>query len=80
MEDLSNDLCGVVSEILRAHEAPLTADESLTDRGLDSLGMVELLDTIENRYTVRIPPAEITPENFATVSAIQELIVRMKAR
>ncbi|GAA3166242.1 hypothetical protein GCM10010466_66270 [Planomonospora alba] len=59
-------------EILRPHLPFLPADEKLDpdtglrDFGLDSLGMVELLATLESVYDVRFRDDALTLDTFAT--------------
>ena len=38
------------------------ASLSLSERGLDSIGMVDLLASLEERFGVSIPPDKVTPE------------------
>lgn len=47
-------------------EEGLEADSGLRDFGLDSLGMVELLATLESVYDVRFLDDALTLDTFAT--------------
>ncbi|WP_436762333.1 acyl carrier protein [Streptosporangium sp. V21-05] len=47
--------------------------------GLDSLGFVELRVQCEDRFGVRISEKEFSPENFASIRSISELIRRLQA-
>ncbi|HEU5319766.1 MAG TPA: acyl carrier protein [Methylomirabilota bacterium] len=50
-------------------------DESLVERGvLDSLGIFELVAFLEERFGVRVPDEDITPENFRTIEDIGRLV------
>lgn len=52
-------------------EAPLPGDASLTQTGIiDSLGVLELVLFLEERYGVRVSEAETLPENLDTVDNI----------
>ena len=45
-------------------------DELLLSGLIDSLGIMRLVAHIEQEHQVKIPPEDITIENFSTVSAI----------
>jgi len=58
----------------------LTADDDLLGTGwIDSMGMMSLITFIENRYEVKIPPQEMTIDNFRTVSSINAYLKRLLA-
>ncbi|WP_329430503.1 acyl carrier protein [Streptosporangium sp. NBC_01495] len=46
--------------------------------GLDSLGFVELRVQCEDRFGVRISEKEFSPENFASIRSISELVRRLQ--
>ena len=45
---------------------------------LDSLAIISLVAEIEDEFDVQIPTVEIIPENFNSVQAIWNLIVRLQ--
>ena len=45
---------------------------------VDSLTMVEMIACLSEKYEVEFPYDEITPENFATLDAIIDLVERIK--
>ena len=50
-------------------------DDDLIDSGIiDSLGIFQLVAFLEESFGVSIGDEEITPENFASVSAIERLV------
>jgi acyl carrier protein len=49
-------------------------DESLTDAGLTSLDMVNLMLAVEDAFEIEIPQTRMTPANFRTVEAIESLV------
>ncbi len=51
-------------------EEELTPASPLRDLGLDSLGTVELLAALENRYDVHFVDDALHPENFTTPGAL----------
>jgi acyl carrier protein len=49
----------------------LGADESLLEAGvIDSLGVLEMIEFLEQRYGVRVPDAEVLPENLDSIANI----------
>jgi len=71
-------LLAIVEEILgRSGGEPLPADERLSDLGMSSIKMVNLMLAIETEFDFMIPQGEITPENFHSVSSVEALVVRL---
>ncbi|HUJ99431.1 MAG TPA: phosphopantetheine-binding protein [Stellaceae bacterium] len=60
----------------RSVSRPVAADDALTEVGVDSLGMVNLMLAIEAEFDFMIAPADITPENLRSVATIEALIAR----
>ncbi len=53
----------------------LSADDSLLDLGIvDSLGVLEIVTFIEETFGVVLSDEEMVAENFASVSAMAELV------
>ena len=60
----------------RGHE--IGTETLLFDYGaIDSIGVIELIDSIENMWGVQIPMSEITQENISTIESISMLIYRL---
>ena len=76
MEDELTEL--IRSEILDSAE-PLSPQSDLFAAGLDSMGIMQLLLAIEDRYGVAIDPAELSRENFSTVGKIAALVAGKQA-
>lgn len=57
---------GIVTEV--------NAASNLVDVGLNSVDMVNLMLSVETEFDLTIPQAEITPENFQSVSALHQMI------
>jgi acyl carrier protein len=47
--------------------------------GLDSLGFIELRVAAEKRFGVEISDADFTPDNFRSVGALADLVLRLQA-
>lgn len=50
------------------------ADDNLRDAGLTSLDMVGLMLAVEAEFDIEVPQSAMTPENFDTIAAIENLI------
>ncbi len=57
----------------------LPIDARLSDLGLSSIKMVNLMLSIETEFDLAIPQSEITPENFASIASVEALILRLSA-
>ena len=56
---------------------PLPIDARLSDLGMSSIKMVNLMLAIEVEFDIAIPQAEITPEAFHSIASIEALIERL---
>lgn len=55
-------------------------DEHLMERGIvDSMGMMELIDFLEERFGVRPADEEITEQNFSTLARIGDFVSRKRS-
>ena len=59
--------------------APSLHDQ-LSEAGLTSLDMVNLMIAVEAEFDITIPASDITPANFRSISTIEALIVRIANR
>ena len=55
---------------------PVSPHDDLTEIGVSSLGLVNLMLAVEAEFDIMIPPSEITPENLRSVATIEALIAR----
>ncbi|OEJ36234.1 phosphopantetheine-binding protein [Streptomyces agglomeratus] len=55
----------------------LTPDTSLRDAGLDSLGTVELLGSLESAYDVRFVDEALSLDTFATPAVLWATLTKM---
>lgn len=56
-------------------DVPLAAEDDLLGSGLvDSMGMMSLIAFIESRFELKVPPQDMTIENFMTVEAISNYL------
>jgi acyl carrier protein len=55
---------------------PFPAEQQLSDLGISSLKMVNLMLAIELEFDIAIPQADITPENFHSLASMAALVER----
>jgi acyl carrier protein len=77
------ELTGRILEIVRQAlpgEAPrgLGADADLFEAGLTSMAMVKLMLAVEVAFDVAIPDADLLPDNFRSIAAIEALVKRLR--
>lgn len=77
--DLESALLGLVREKLFDGGQVLTESTDLFAAGLDSMGIMQLMILVEERFGVRIPESAVTRENFATVANLSAMIRRCGA-
>ena len=60
-------------------ESVLGDEESLLDKGIvDSTGILELVDFLEEKYGVRVLDEEMLPENLDSVASIVAFVQRKR--
>jgi acyl carrier protein len=75
-------LAALVKQVLGVGAAvpdPLPLDAQLSDLGISSLKMVNLMLAVEVEFDITIPQADITPENFHSLTTIDALVTRTLA-
>ncbi len=83
IEGVGEQLVMLVKQTLGANAVlpdPFPAETQLSDLGVSSLKMVNLMLAVELEFDIAIPQSDITPENFHSVAAIQALVVRTLAQ
>jgi acyl carrier protein len=79
IDGVREQLVVLVKQLLGANAAlptPFPIEQQLSDLGISSLKMVNLMLAVELEFDIAIPQSDITPENFHSVAAIQTLVVR----
>jgi acyl carrier protein len=75
---MENELIALITtEILDTDQA-LTPQGDLFAAGLDSMGIMQLLLAIEDRFGVVIDPADLSRDNFSTTEKIAALVAEKK--
>jgi len=71
MTDIERDVRGFITENFILDGEHLSGDASLTSNGvIDSMGVLELVMFIEERYAFRVPDQDTVPENLDSVDRI----------
>jgi acyl carrier protein len=78
-EGVSDRLISLVKAVLGAGSvvpSPFPLDAQLSDLGISSLKMVNLMLAVEVEFDIAIAQVDITPENFHSLKSIEVLIDR----
>jgi acyl carrier protein len=69
----------LVRELLSKHaiDKPVGPGDSLTEAGLSSLDIVNLMLGIEAEFAVKIPDRDMTPSNFRSIAQIDQLVSKL---
>jgi len=75
--DIQNRIIALVRSILEqnAITAEVDAKSLLVDIGLNSVDMVKLMLAVEAEFDFTIPQTEITPENFQSVTTLEQMVI-----
>ena len=83
IEGVGEQLVALVKHLLGADSAlpePFPVDQQLSDLGISSLKMVNLMLAVELEFDLAIAQSDITPENFHSLSSVANLVVRTLAQ
>jgi acyl carrier protein len=69
----------LVRELLakRSIDKSVGQDDSLTEIGLSSLDIVNLMLGVEVEFAIKIPDREMTPTNFRSIAQIDRLVSKL---
>ena len=69
----------LVRELLakRSIDKSVGQDDSLTEIGLSSLDIVNLMLGVEAEFEIKIPDREMTPTNFRSIAQIDRLVSKL---
>jgi acyl carrier protein len=82
-DGVSVQLISLIKAVLGAGgvvPSPFPMDAQLSDLGISSLKMVNLMLAVEVEFDIAIEQAEITPENFHSLRSIELLVDRILAQ
>lgn len=79
MEQIKNDILDYLkNNSFMERESTIDDSDSLTQSGIiDSIGLLELIDYICEKYSIEIPEDMLTPDNFDSLNGITNLITRL---
>ena len=71
----------LVGQILGNPQAApgLPVEGRLSELGMSSIKMVNLMLAVEAEFDLSIPQSEITPDNFLSIASIEALLARLLA-
>jgi acyl carrier protein len=74
--NVADRVAALVRNVLDREEIKETVgpDDDLRRSGLSSLGLVNLMLSVEAEFDLRIPEREMTPANFRSITRIVELV------
>jgi acyl carrier protein len=73
-------LLSLVGQILgKGDGQSVPADARLSELGMSSIKMVNLMLAVEGEFDLAIPQQDITPDNFRSVTSIEALLARLLA-
>ena len=79
MEQIKNDIVDYLkANSFMDNNTVLNYTDSLTQNGIiDSIGLLELMDYICEKYSIEIPEDMLTPENFDSLEGITNMIIKL---
>jgi len=60
--------------------SPIGNDDDLRACGLSSLGLVNLMLSVETEFDLKIPERDMTPANFRSIARIAELVRELSSQ
>ena len=75
-ESVADRVAALVRKILDREEInkAVEPDDDLRTSGLSSLGLVNLMLSVETEFDLKIPERDMTPANFRSLTRIVELV------
>jgi len=78
-----NGLCGRLIDLVKpllepdaSSADPFPMQQKLSELGLGSLGMLNLMLAVESEFGIAISPADITLDNFHSLASVEALVER----
>jgi acyl carrier protein len=78
--DTGAELAERIAQLVRralgseAPAKPIGSDDDLRSSGLSSLGLVNLMLSVEEEFGLKVPERDMTPANFRSIARIIDLI------
>jgi acyl carrier protein len=80
MTDIAHQIASFVRERFQVSEtdSTFTHDAHLWEEGfIDSMGVVELIVFLQDRFNVEIPPDALFDENYTSITGLARLITKL---
>jgi len=75
---LQGRLLGLIRQILdKGLDYEVPPDARLSELGMSSIKMVNLMLALEGEFDLSIPQTDITPENFRSLHSIEQLLGKL---
>ncbi len=69
----------IKNELLRGRRSDLKLEDDLLSNGIiDSLGILQMVAFIEERFNIQIPDEDVVFENFQSVKALSDYLAQYK--
>ena len=77
---LTDRVAAIVRQVMPQHSSnvSLAAETDLYDAGLTSMAMVKLMLAVEVEFDIAIPDADLHPDNFRSIAAVEALVLRLR--
>ena len=72
-DEIATRLCSFLRDNVMAPNVMVEPDTGLSEIGVDSFSLMEMVLFIERYYGLVLPPESLTPENIASVNALSQL-------
>ena len=81
-ENVADRVAALVRKVLDGQEInkAVAPDDDLRASGLSSLGLVNLMLSVETEFDLKIPERDMTPANFRSITRIAELVDTLRRR
>jgi acyl carrier protein len=77
---LTDRVAVIVRQVMpqQSSDVSLAAETDLYDAGLTSMAMVKLMLAVEVEFDIAIPDADLHPDNFRSIAAVEALVLRLR--
>lgn len=76
---LEKELMQFLKNNILAEDVNLQPESNLSQIGIDSFSIVEIILFVERKFGISIPEHQLLPEHFQSVEAITTLLLEQKA-
>jgi acyl carrier protein len=77
---LTDRVAAIVRQVMpqQSSGVSLAAETDLYEAGLTSMAMVKLMLAVEVEFDIAIPDADLHPDNFRSIAAVEALVLRLR--